>query len=144
MENWQLIFNFVTILVGSGGIVAWIKARSQVRNENKAADIAALEQTLDTLQSSYQETLEDYKKRCDSYDKRIQYLETEYVKQAQQISDYKLRINELEIELGKANHRIEFLEGQLHKRDLEIMNLQQENIDLRRKNGQRTGLEEMQ
>lgn len=142
MEHWQIVFNFITLLVGSGGIVAWLKAHSQVRNDNKAADIAALEQTLETLQNSYQETLEDYKKRCDEYDKRIQYLETEYVKQSQQINGYQKRISELEIELNKANNRIEFLENQLSKRDLEIMRLQQQNIELRKTNGERIGLTE--
>lgn len=141
MEIWQIIFNIVTVLIGGGGIVALVKARSEVRNNNKAADIAALEQTIDTLQSSYEDTLGDYKNRCNDYDKRIQFLETEYVKQAQQINDYRQRISDLEIELNKANHRIEFLEDQLHKRDIEIMRLQEQNIELRQRNGERVGLE---
>ena len=132
-----------TILVGSllggGGIVAFIKARSDVRNANKLADITALEKTIATIQNShkesqdrYQEMLADNENKRKALADRLQFLEIEYVKQAQQNGENLKRITELEIDLRKANGKIESLESELRKKDIDIMRLEQENIELRK------------
>jgi chromosome segregation ATPase len=126
-------------LLGGGGIVALIKSRSDIRNANKAADIAALKETILTIQNSYkelqdryQEMLGDNENKCKSLSDRLQFLEIEYVKQSQQNGENLKRITELEIDLRKANGEIESLKGDLRKKDIDVMRLEQENIELRK------------
>lgn len=119
-------------LLGGGGIVALFKTRSEIRNSNKSADILALQTTLKEQQDRYQEMLEDTAKRCKALSDRLQYLEIEYVKQAQQNSENLKRIADLEIELRKANDKISVLEDELRKKDVAVMRLEQENIELRK------------
>lgn len=146
--DWQIVLSLATLLVGSGGIVAYIKARSQVRNDNHSADVAALQQTITTLQEShkelqdrYQEVIKDNDDRCSKLAERLQYLEIEYVKQSQLAAESKTKIAQLEFQLDKAHHRIEMLECELQKRDSKILDLEQQNLELRKRDGQRVGLD---
>lgn len=125
-------------LLGGGGIVALFKTRSEIRNSNKSADILALQTTLKEQQDRYQEMLEDTAKRCKALSDRLQYLEIEYVKQAQQNSENLKRIADLEIELRKANDKISVLEDELRKKDVAVMRLEQENIELRKQQNKMT------
>lgn len=135
----QIITLIVTGLFGTGGIVAWIKAASTARNNNKRTDIKALESALKTIQDRYQELVSDNSANFRRTQERLQFLEIEYVKQSQQNNESLKRIAELEIDLKKANDKISALELELNKKNLDIMKLEQENIELRKQNN-RIGL----
>ena len=129
----------ISAIFGSGGIVAWLKAKSEVRNANKETEIKSLQCTIKSLQESqrelqdrYQEIIDDLKKRYDELSKEMEFLRIEYVKQSQNDVESRKRITELEIELKRAKNEIEQLKEQLRKRDITIMELQEENIDLRK------------
>ena len=129
------------ILLAGGGVAGLIKAMSIARNANKNTDLNSLQQTIDTIQCAYQETIADL-------EKRINYLEVENVKQYEQNKQYQKRIEQLEKDLLIAQNKITVLERELatrdieiQKRDVEIMRLEQQNIELRRSNGERTGLQ---
>jgi len=126
-------------LLGGGGIVALVKARSDIRNANKSVDIKALQDTIKSQQESiqsiqdrYQEIIEDTETRCKKLSDRLQFLEAEYVMQTQRNNESVKRITDLEIELKKANSKIEFLENELRKKDIMVMRLEQENVELRK------------
>ena len=144
----------VGMLLGSGGIIALLKTRSEIRNNNKLTDITAFQKTIKMLQDSYKELQSTYKElqdryqeiikdndiRCEKLSDRLQFLEIEYVKQIQDYTKTKDKIKTLEIQLNDAHARIETLEFELRKRDIEILRLEQQNVELRRQNGQCTGL----
>lgn len=135
----QIIALIVTGLFGTGGIVAWIRAASTARNNNKRTDIKALELALKTIQDRYQELVSDNSANFRHTQERLQFLEIEYVKQSQQNNESLKRIAELEIDLKKANDKISALELELNKKNIDIMKLEQENIELRKQNN-RIGL----
>ena len=147
MDTEKLIL-LIGAIFGGGGIVAYLKARSETRNANKSADIKALTQTLDALQNSYRELQDRYQEAIENCDKknkeiaeRVRFLEVEYVRQEQEKTSLRERVKQLEEKLERANTKIEQLENDLHKRDIEIMRLEQQNIELRKRNGERLGLE---
>lgn len=132
--DWERATIIISALFGGGGIVALLKARSDVRNANKTTDIQALEATIKTIQESnkelqdrYQEVITENEGRCQKLAERLSYLEGEY-------SNHLKRITELEIDLRKANDKITVLEEELCKRNEQIVRLEQENIILRKQN----------
>lgn len=143
-----------SVLLGSGGIIALLKTRSEIRNNNKLTDITTFQKTIKMLQDSYKELQSTYKELQDRYQEiikdndqrseklseRLQFLEIEHVRQMQNYTETKSKIENLEVQLNDAHSRIEILEFELHKRDKEILRLEQQNIELRRQNGQRIGL----
>lgn len=139
MDNLEVVALVISGLFGTGGIVAWIKAASDVRNSNKSSDVKSLEEALKNIQDSYQELLKDTDVRIKQMSDRLQFLEIEYVKQAQQNTSNIKKIAELEIDLKKANDKISALEQEAAKKNLDIMRLEQENIELRKQNN-RIGL----
>lgn len=135
----------ISALFGGGGIVAYLKTRSEIRNSNKSADIEALKSTIETLQKNnqelqdrYQEIIRDNDERCRALGDRLKFLEIEYVKQSQQNSENLKRIADLEIDLRKANDKISVLEDELRKKDVAVMRLEQENIELRKQQNKMT------
>lgn len=131
MDN---VVSIINLLLAGGGLAALIRAISIARNSNKKADIDALQETLDTVQTTYKKTIKDL-------ESRIEFLEIGYAEQYQETQHYKKRVEELE-------EKVEVLEDELRKKnilidkkDLDIMRLEQENIELRKAGGKRTGLE---
>lgn len=147
-DNWKKVATILSLLFGTGGLGAYLKARSQTRNADKSADITALKETIETLQSSYGELQDRYQEiliesdaKNKELEERVKYLEIEYVKQEQEKLSLRERVRELERKLEKAQIKIEQLEEDLKKRDFQIMKLEQENLELRKETGKRCGLE---
>lgn len=139
--NYEGVSLILGILLAGGGIAGLVKSISIARNANKKADIQALQQTINTVQLTYQETISDLEKRID-------FLENKIVEQHEQNKQYQERILKLEKDLLIAQNKIESLERELSKRDIEIkkrdldiMRLEQQNIELRKQSGKRVGLE---
>lgn len=139
----------VSTLIGGGGVIAFLKAKSEVRNSNKSADILALQQTIKTLQEShrelqdrYQEVIQENDTRCTKLAERLEKVEADHAEQSKLHNENLRRITELEIDLHKANSKIKVLEDELHKKNTGILQLQQENLELRKQINKHTGLME--
>lgn len=136
----------ITALFGSGGIIALLKARSEllkakseIRNANKSADIEALRQTLVTLQESYaglqdryQEGLNDYQEHCSAIEEELKEIKTELQCRIRKQNETEARLIKMQAQLDIAKQKIAHLEQQLEERDNLIMMLQQENMNLRK------------
>ena len=152
--DFELFVTILGILVGGGGLAAYLKARgdllkikSEIRNANKGADIVSLTNTISALQSSYkelqdryQEAIEECYNRNDRISIRIEQLETEYIQQEKEKLNLQDRVKKLETDLQDANAKIAELRSDLDKKDDEICKLQQENVNLRKSSGHRMGL----
>lgn len=147
----SLVLSIVGLLFGGGGIAAYLKARSEIRNANKSADIDNMAEALKTIQDSYQQALkvneEELRKSDEKYSaimsklqERLQKLETDYLKQVDCGNENLKRITDLEIQLKMANSRIETLENELHIKITRIAELEKENEELRRVTGKKQGL----
>lgn len=130
----------LSTLLGGGGIIAYLKAKSEIRNNNKSADVENLRETIETIQAANRELQEQYKNaliendlRTSKISERLQYIEIEYVKQAQCNAENLKRIANLEIDLRKANDEIAILRDELKRKNTDLMRLEQENIELRKR-----------
>jgi hypothetical protein len=129
----------ISTILGGGGLVALLKARSEIRNNNKTNDVANLRETIETIQGANSELQKQYKEaliendlRTTRLSERLQYIEIEYVKQSQQNADNLKRIANLEIDLRKANEEIVVLKEEIKRKNIDLMRLEQENIELRK------------
>lgn len=145
-EVLNIALGLVGLILGGGGLAAYSKARSEIRNNNKSADIASLEKTIEIIQKSncelkknYQEIIDENEERCAKLADRLETLEENHiqqtkknVEQTKKNIEQELRITELEAMLESAQGRIEILECQLKERDAKIIRLEKENIKLRK------------
>lgn len=152
--DFELIVAIIGVLLGGGGLAAYIKARSdllktksEIRNADKSADIVNLTNTISALQSSYRELQDRYQeaiKECyernDIISNRIELLEKEYIQQEKEKLNLQDRVRKLETDLREANKKIAELRSDLDKKDEEICKLKAENIELRKSSGHRVGL----
>lgn len=146
----EIAMQIIVAVIGVGGIASYLKARSDVRNANKGADIDALVSTMSALQTSYKELQDRYQeaiKECDEKNDRleirIERLEAEYIAQQEEKLNLQKRVQQLEHDLKIANRKITEMQTDLVRKDVQIRELKEENSKLRKVDGCRMGLEKL-